>query len=60
MSTLNKQETKTIYFDLLNKAREQYEITSFGQRAVAYAWCKNQPEFAQLSNEEQMHMFNQL
>ena len=60
MTTLNKLETKSIYFNLLNKAREKFEISNFGQRVIAYAWCKSQPQFAKLDYKEQLEMLNQL
>ena len=58
VSTLNKQETKTIYLDFLNKVKEkknELEKTSshFGAVVLANGWAKTQPEYQELTPEEQ-------
>lgn len=49
---INKTEN-SIFFNLLNKARDQMENTSYSSKLHATTWAKNQAEWNQLTSEEQ-------
>lgn len=52
-----------IYLSLLNKAKEkmnEYDGTMMGKIVHAYSWAKQQPEFADLTDEQQIHFQNDL
>lgn len=50
---INKTEN-SIFFNLLNKARDQMENASYASKLHATTWAKNQDEWNQLTSEEQL------
>ncbi len=60
-STLNKRnETNNIYISLLKNAREQKQDNKFTDVIKALSWAKQQPEWALLTNEEQLKFTSEL
>lgn len=49
-----------IYFNLINKAREKFDVLTFGGKTKAFNWAKEQPEWNQISRDEQLWFINKL
>ena len=57
---INKTENIDIYFNLINKAREKFDVLAFGGKMQACNWAKEQPEWNQISRDEQLWFINKL
>lgn len=57
---INKTENKDIYINLLNNAREKFDVSDLGGKIKAQAWAKEQPEWNEISNEEQLWFIKKL
>lgn len=57
---INKTENIDIYFNLINKAREKFDVLTFGGKMQACNWAKEQLEWNQISRDEQLWFINKL
>ncbi len=57
---IHKTENNNIYFNLINNARELFNVSSFGGKTKALAWAREQAEWNQISRDEQLWFINKL
>lgn len=60
IDNINKTENEDIYINLLNNARKKFDVSTFGEKIKAQAWAKEQPEWNEISSEEQLWFIKKL